>query len=90
MPAFNARVAPKEIVGLPAPIFYYGLPALIAAGIAVVPEMVTRIVFIPAAIVLAIMAIHGALNYEDSLLRRAKRLSKQEANAYDHVSLEEF
>lgn len=88
MPAFNSRIAPKEIAGLPASLFYYGVPALVSAGIAIFPAWPTRLVFIPAAVILAGLALYNTINHKDALLMRAKRLSRHEADAYTDESLQ--
>ena len=90
MPAFNARNNPKEIYGFPAPLFYFGLPAIVLLGISILPVFQIRIVNIPIAIVLIGIGAYQVIHFKEARLLRARRLSKQEANVYSQESIVEF
>ncbi len=86
MPAFNRRIAPKDIWGKPAPLVYYSMTGLVLSAFVLVPSPIAKTIALSACAVAFFMAVYSSINYKDSLLRKSIRSSKKEGRAYTRES----
>lgn len=90
MPAFNHRIRPKERFGISAVLFDYGAAGLILLVFGIFPVLPLRVVCLTAAPLCIAIAVYGGIHHKDSLLLRAKWMSRRESRCYSKESLIEM
>ena len=97
MTAFNQRIRPPEILGMPAAFAKGAIVSIMCIAIAFsvgkifgVGGLIVVIPSIIGAIVSAIYAIKGGKEHKNALLRRAIKQSKKEENAVTAESLQKL